>query len=100
MHNPFTVARKLQSKRKLVADIVGHIPKEISRAAWFLLERGGKINGNLFEEKYRHSPIPKGGLEIMLSIELRIADERRNILERFKVNVQSKKKKRKVRKKK
>ena len=59
MHDPYAVAWKLKSEGKLVADIVGHMPKEITRAAWFFLERGGKINGKVFEEKYRSSPIPK-----------------------------------------
>ena len=72
MHDPYGVTWKLKWKGKLVADIVGHIPKEISRAAWFFLERGGKINGKVFEERCRPSPIPKGRLEIMLFAELRI----------------------------
>ena len=65
------------------------MPKEISRAALFFLKRRRKINGKVFEEKYGPSPIPKGGLEIILSAKLRIADERRNILERFKEIIQS-----------
>ena len=52
---------------------VGHIPK-LSRAACFFLKRGGKITGVVCEEKYRPSPIPKGGLEIMLDVELKIED--------------------------
>ena len=28
MHDPYAAARKLKSKGKLVADIVGHMPKE------------------------------------------------------------------------
>ena len=57
IHDPYAVAWKLKSKGKLVADIAGHMPKEISRATWFFLERGGKINGKIFEEKYWPSPI-------------------------------------------
>ena len=45
--------------------------------------RGGKISGSVFEEKYRPSPIPKGGLEIMLEVELKIEDSKRKILERY-----------------
>ena len=89
MHDPYAVAWKLKSKAKLVTDIAGQMSKEISRAAWFFLERGGKMNEIVFEEKYRPSPIPKGELEIMLSAELRIVDERRNILERFMEIIQS-----------
>ena len=35
MHDPYAVAWKRKSKGKLVAEVVGHLPKEISRAAWF-----------------------------------------------------------------
>ena len=62
----YALAGKLKLKGKLVADIVGHMSREISRAAWFL-ECGGKTNGKIFEEKYIPSSVPKGGLEIMLS---------------------------------
>ena len=63
----YALAWKLKLKGKLVVDIVGHMSKKISRAAWFFLECGGKTNGKIFEEKYRPSSVPKGGLEIMLS---------------------------------
>ena len=83
MHDPYAVAWKFKSHGKLIAETVGHVPKELSRAAWFFLERGGEIAGKVFEEKYRPSPIPKGGLEIMLEVELKIGDSKRTILERF-----------------
>ena len=60
-HDPYAVAWKMKSKGKLIGKIVGHLPKELSRAACFFLERGGKISGNNFEEKYRPSQIPKEG---------------------------------------
>ena len=89
MHDPYVAAWKFKSKGKLVADIVGHIPKEILRAAWFFLEREEKINGKVFEEKYRPSLILEGGHKIMLSNKLKIADESRNIFEHFKEVIQS-----------
>ena len=51
MHDPSVVDWKLRSKGKLVTYIVGHIPKELSRAAWYFLERSGRRNGKVFEEK-------------------------------------------------
>ena len=51
MHDPSVVDWKLRSKGKLVTYIVGHIAKKISRAAWFFLERSGRRNGKVFEEK-------------------------------------------------
>ena len=77
MQDPYAVTWKRKLKEELVADIVGHIPKEILRAAWFFLEPAGKINGKVFEEKYRPSPIPKGGPEIMLNPHRKILIEKR-----------------------
>ena len=57
--------------RKLIDDTVGYLPKELSRAAWFFIERKVKISGTVFEEKYRPSP-KKKGLKITLEVELRI----------------------------
>ena len=48
---------------------VGHIPREISRHVYyFLKEEGGKVDGFVFNTKYRPSPIPSGGLEIPLML--------------------------------
>ena len=33
MHDPYAVAWKINSKQKIIAETVGHIPKELSRAA-------------------------------------------------------------------
>ena len=73
----------MKSKAKLIDQTVGHLPKELSQAVCFFLERGRKISENVFEEKYRPLPILKGGLEIMLEVELKIEDKKRKILERF-----------------
>jgi len=59
MHDPYAVAWKINSKQKIIAETVGHIPKELSRAACFFLKRGGKITGVVCEEKYRPSPNAK-----------------------------------------
>ena len=59
MHDPYAVAWKMKGKEKFIDETVGHLPKELPRTAWFFLKRGGKISGNVFEEKYRSWPIPK-----------------------------------------
>ena len=80
----YSVAWMMKNRSKLTADVVGHIPKEISRAVWFFLEKGGKVQGKVHEERYRPSPIPKGGLEIILSASFIISDENRRFLDRLK----------------
>ena len=85
MHDPYAVAWKMISQGKLIPETVGHVPKELSRATCFFLMRRGKISGSAFEEKYRPSLIPKGGLEIILEIE----DSKRKILERYQVVIEN-----------
>ena len=83
MDDPYAVAWKMISQGKLIPETVGHVPKELSRATWFFLMRGGKISGSVFEEKYWPSAIPKRGLEIMLEVELKMEDSKRKILEKY-----------------
>ena len=46
--------------------IVGHIPREISRFCHFYLNYDGVMEGRLRNVKYITSPIPSGGLEILI----------------------------------
>ena len=71
MHDPYAVALKMKSKGKLIdktddicqknAQVV--FPRMRSNDFWEVLE-----------EKYWPLPIPKGGLEIILEVELKIED--------------------------
>ena len=79
-HDPYSIAWKKKNKSKITADVVGHVPKEISRAVFFFISRGGKV----LDEMYYPSPIPKGGLEILLMVQFKIADEKIKYMERLK----------------
>ena len=59
--DPHSVAFTRKSKQRLVPDIVGHVPLEISRYVWFFMDRGGRIGAKVRSPRYRRSPIPKGG---------------------------------------
>ena len=82
--DPFSVAWMLKRKDKIAPVVAGHIPREISRAVWFFIEKGGSLSGKVFEERCRPSPIPKGGLEILLKVTFVISDEKRRYMERLK----------------
>ena len=61
------------SKRKLLYGgrrtlTVGHIPREISRFAFFFLRHRGTIKGHVVDLQQKRSPIPQGGLEIRLKL--------------------------------
>ena len=78
----------LKNKAKLVADVVGHVPQEISRFAYYFLKHGGSIEATVQAEKYRCLPITKGGLEIVLEAVFKIDDSKREILSRLRDLIQ------------
>ena len=74
----------MKSKEKLVPDVVGHVPQKISRFVYFFLHHGGSIDAVVEDEKYRPSPIAKGGLEIVLRATFKIDNSKRSLLHRLK----------------
>ena len=81
--DPYSFAWTRNCPSKLWPDVVGHIPREISRFSYFFLNRGGSIDAEVHSARYLPSPIPKGGLEILLSVTFKIADENRRYLTRL-----------------
>ena len=69
---------------------VGHLPREISRATKFLLDRGATVDAKLSSEHYRRSPLFQGGLEIACVVTVTMPGTVRNhmILERYKTIVE------------
>ena len=67
---------KKKKKSKITVDVVGHVPKEISRAVFFFISKGGKVVGRVLDSK--------GGLEILLMVQFKVADEKRKYMERLK----------------
>ena len=47
---------------------VGHLPKEISRATKFFIDRGTNITVTLTDDHYRRSPLVQGGIEIACKV--------------------------------
>ena len=84
----YAVAWMVKSKEKLVADVVGHVPQEISRFVYFFLHHGGSVDATVEDERYRPSPIAKGGLEIVLRATFNIEDSKRFLLLRLKELIQ------------
>ena len=80
----YVVAWMIKSKEKLVPNVVGHVPQEISRFVYFFLHHGGSIDAVVQDEKYKPSPIAKGGLEIVLRATFKIDDSKRSLLYRLK----------------
>ena len=84
----YPVAWMMNSKENLLPDVVGHVPQEISRFVYFLLHHGGSIDAVVEDEKYRPSPIAKGGLEIVLRATFKTDDSKRSLLHRLKERIE------------
>ena len=81
--DPFSVAWKLVRVDRIVPDIVGHIPREIFRFVHFFIQHGGQLSAQILSGRYRPSPVPKGGLEIILMAKFKISDKQRALLTRL-----------------
>ena len=78
--DPYAMAWMLKRKYKLTADIVGHVPREISRFVWFVFTHGGKMEAPVLQIWPLPSPTPSGGLEILLTAKLTIDEKHMNIV--------------------
>ena len=68
--DPYCCAIKTMVSEKLEA--VGHISREVSSHTYFYIkEERGRIDGSVLSTRYRPSPIPSGGLEILLTMTFR-----------------------------
>ena len=50
--------------------VVGHLPRKISRFSKFFCDYGGEHSTLVRDPKYRRSPIPQGGLEIPITLKV------------------------------
>ena len=65
--NPYACVSKIKNCFFGSLKTVVHIPREISQHVHFFIKtEGGKIIGHVKSLTYRPSPIPSGGLEILL----------------------------------
>ena len=77
------VAWKRKTLSKLTPDVIGHVPRELSRALWFFISHGGTIKGQVASSQYFRSPIARGGLEIMIDCTFTIDAGKMAIVERL-----------------
>ena len=82
-YDPFSIkACQIENGSKTV----GHLPKEISRATKFLLDRGATISLKFSSGHHRRSPLFQGGLELLCIVTVTMAGTARNhmVLDRYK----------------
>jgi len=69
---------------------IGHLPREISRATKFFIDRGANITATLTSDHYRRSALVQGGMEIACKVTASIPGTCINLLlmERYKKLIQ------------
>lgn len=84
IHDPFAISLGAKIVGKLTDnEIVGHIPREISRFCHYFINYGGKLEARVTCTKYRPSPIPSGGLEIPILLIAKKGDSTEEIFEKM-----------------
>ena len=63
-HSIHAIAIKKRLPGILVASVVGHLPREISRFTYFIIAHGAKVSCKIMDVHHRRSPLVQGGLEI------------------------------------
>ena len=90
VHDPFAISLGTKIPGKLTdKEIVGHIPREISRFCHYFLNYGGKLETRVTCARYRPSPIPTGGLEIPILLIVLKADSTDEVFEEMESLVNS-----------
>ena len=89
IYDRYAIAANKRLRGRLADSIIGHLPREISRATRFFLLRGGMVHLKVTDENYRQSPLIQGGLEIPVEVICEMDDTPRNraIMERYKTLV-------------
>ena len=73
MSDPFAISLGANTPGKLAEfEEMGHIPREISRFCYYFINYGGKLEVCIRNTKYGHSPVLSEGLEIPISLVLKI----------------------------
>lgn len=89
IYDCYAVAANKRLQGHLADSIIGHLPREISRATHFFLLRGGMVHLKVTDENYCRSPLIQGGLEIPVEVicEMDNTPSNRAIMERYKTLV-------------
>ena len=78
MYDPNAMAGNIMLPGTLVASIVGHIPKEISRYTRYIVEHGASVDAFVLATHHRPSPLIQGGLEIPIKLVVKLTDNEVN----------------------
>ena len=77
-----TLARKTKATVTEI-QVVGHLPREISRFCKFFCDYGRELSAVVRDPKYGSSPIPQGGLEIPIALKVFKGDTPDNVFKKM-----------------
>ena len=60
IYDRYAIAANKRLRGRQADSIIGHLPREISRATRFFLLRGGMVHLKVTDENYRRSPLIQG----------------------------------------
>ena len=53
---------------KLAPDIIGHLPREISRHVWYAMAKGADVTARVINTRQKCTPLIQGGVEILIMV--------------------------------
>ena len=53
---------------KLAPDIIGHIPREISRQLWYAMAKEADVTASVIDTRPKRSPLMQGEVEILIMV--------------------------------
>ena len=84
-HDCYAIAVKKRLPGTLYDSVVGHLPKEISRYTYFIINHGGRVTCKVKKTHYRRSPLVQDGLEIPaeVTVEMDTSEENSSALREY-----------------
>lgn len=79
-HDRYAMAVMKRLPGTLVASVVGHLPREISRLTHFIIVHGAKVSCKVMDVHHRRSPLVQGGLEIPCKVIVEMEMTEKNAL--------------------
>lgn len=79
-HDRYAIAAHTKLPGSIIESIVGHLPKELFRITYYIIEHGTRVSARVISAHQRKSPIIKGGLEIPIEVTVEMESTEKNCL--------------------
>ena len=89
-HDHYAIAALKQQQLRSRQQVVGHLPREISRFTWFIIDHGATVSAKVVDIQQRRSPLVQGGLEIPIEVcvVMPLSDENNKALDTYKTLIE------------